>query len=170
MKKSIITLAIAAAFMLSGCKTPMKIDSSYARSNFEVTCLGTDLDGSQTLRAFGKGKDKKQAMEQARKNAVRAVIFKGITAGTGECNKRPLITEVNAEEKYEAYFNKFFKDGGEYKNFTSLQDEKFSTSASHLTSSRIKAADSTLENWGVVVRVDRAGLKAKLIEDSIIPE
>lgn len=170
MKKIILSLAVIAAATLSGCKTPMKIDSTYARSNFDVTCLGTDLDGTQTLRAFGKGKDKKQAMEQARKNAVRAVIFKGITSGTGECNKRPLINEVNAEEKYETYFNKFFKDGGEYQKYTSLQDEKFSTGSEHLTSSRIKAADSTLENWGVVVRVDRAGLKAKLIEDSIIPE
>lgn len=167
MKKLFLTFIVVAA-TLCGCKTATEIDSSYAQSNFDVTCLGTDLDGSQTLRAFGKGKDKAQAIEQARKNALHAVIFKGITSGTGECNKRPLITEVNAEEKYETYFNKFFKDGGEYQRFTSLEDEKFSKSGG--SSSRIKAADSTIENWGITVRVDRAGLKTKLIEDSIIKE
>ncbi len=170
MKHIYYSMIAAGLLAVSGCKTPMKTDSSYARSNFEVTCLGTDLDGTQTLRAFGKGKDKKQAMMQAQKNAVRAVIFKGITSGTGECNKRPLVTTVNAEEKFEAYFNKFFADGGPYSEYVSLDDEKFGTGSEHMTSSRIKAADSSIENWGVVVRVDRAALKARLIKDSIIKQ
>lgn len=161
MKKIIIVgMAIAALMGVDSCKTPTKVDSVYAYSNFDVECLGTDLDGSQTLRAWGKGKDKSQAIEQARKNAVRAVIFKGINAGTGECNKRPLVNEVNAEEKYEAYWNRFFADGGIYKQFTSLGDEK--------RLSRQKSADKSMENWGVVVRVDRAALKERLIADDVI--
>lgn len=161
MKKLLTVLVLAAMLTgLQGCKTPTRIDSVYAYSNFEVECLGTDLDGSQTLRAWGKGKNKAQAIEQARKNAVRAVLFKGITAGTGECNKRPLVNEVNAEEKYEAYFNRFFADGGIYKQFTSLGDEK--------RNSRQKSADNSMENWGVVVRVDRAALRQRLIDDDVI--
>lgn len=163
MKKSILWgVALVAGLSLMGCKTPKKVDNSYAYNSFEVECLGTDLDGSQTLRAWGKGKNKGQAIEQARKNAARAVIFKGINQGTGECNKRPLVNEVNAEEKYEEYWNRFFSDGGIYRNFTSLTDEK--------RLSRQKSSDHTMDNFGVVVRVDRAGLRQQLLNDGILKQ
>ncbi|MDE5773116.1 MAG: hypothetical protein K2H86_01490 [Muribaculaceae bacterium] len=159
MKIKLLLSAILCMAMV-GCKTPTKVENVYARVNFEVECLGVDHDGSQTLRSFGKGKNKAQAMETARKNAVRAVLFKGITAGTSECNTRPIINVVNAEEKNEGYFNRFFSDGGAFEQYTSLIDEK--------RTSRIKSSDKALENWGIVVRVDRAGLKERMIKDGII--
>lgn len=162
MNKKLLLAMGVALLGLSACRTPQTVDSTYAYHNFEVSCMSTDLDGSQTLRAWGKGKNKAQAMEQARKNAVRAVIFKGIVDGTGECNKKPLIFEVNAEEKYEDYFNAFFADGGAYKAYTSLGDEKLH--------SRHKSADASIENWGAVVRVDRAGLRKRLIGDGVIKQ
>lgn len=148
------------AFVFASCKTPQVIDSTYAGSTFKVECMGTDLDGSQTLRAWGSGKNKSQAMETAKKNAVKAVIFEGINAGTGDCNKKPLVYEVNANEKYEDYFNRFFADGGEYKKFTSMKDEK--------STSRLKSSNNAIETWGIVVRVDRAAIRQHLINDGII--
>lgn len=145
--------------LLPACKTT-KISSEYAFVSFETECLGVEHDGSQTLRAWGKGNDKEDAIEQACKNAVRDVIFKGITSGSGECNKRPLINEVNAQEKYETYFNNFFKDGGEYCNYVSNEDEK--------RTSKVKAKNTTQYNYGVVVRVKRAELQERLIKDNIL--
>lgn len=152
--------AALALILMTGCKTPQIIDSTWAGSTFDVECMGTDLDGSQTLRCWGTGKNKPQAMETAKKNAVRTIIFKGVSAGVGGCNTKPLIYEVNAEEKYENYFNRFFADGGIYKNFTSMTDEK--------RNSRIKRSNNSIETWGVVVRVDRAALRQQLIDDGII--
>ena len=48
--------------------------SSY--HSFESECLGVELDGSETLRAWGRGKNRTDAIEQAKKNAVRDVLFK----------------------------------------------------------------------------------------------
>ena len=155
-----LTGAALALLTLAGCKTPQVIDSTYAGSTFAIECMGTDLDGSQTLRSWGTGKNKAQAMENAKKNAVRAVLFEGINAGTGDCNRKPLIFGVNAEEKYEQYFNRFFADGGAYKAFTSMTDEK--------RTSRLKSTNSAIESWGIVVRVDRAALRQRLIDDGII--
>ncbi len=118
-----------------------------------------ELDGSQTLRVFGKGKNKADAIEQAKKNAVRDILFKGINAGPGECSQRPLINEVNAQEKYAYYFNPFFKDKGSYRNYVKLDEKRLS---------RIKSSNSTQENWGVVVTVDRTALQQQLIDDNII--
>ena len=87
--------------------------------------MGIEHDGSQTLKAWGNGRNRLDAVEQAKKNAVRDVIFKGITEGNKECNIKPIIFEVNAEEKYENYFNSFFADGGAFKNFVSLKTKKY---------------------------------------------
>lgn len=155
-----LTVVGALLLFMCGCKTPQQIDRTFAGKTFEVECMGTDLDGSQTLRSWGTGKNKSQAMETAKKNAVRSVIFKGIASGSADCNRKPLIFDVNAQEKYESYFNRFFADGGPYKEYTSMVDEK--------RHSRVKSANNSIETWGVVVRVDRAGLRQRLIEDGII--
>lgn len=154
------TIAAFVAVALASCKTPQTVDSTLAYNQFSIVCMGTDLDGSQTVRSWGKGQNKAQAIESARKNAVRAMIFKGIIDGSPECSKKPLVNEVNAEEKYENYFNTFFSDGGAYKQYTSLSDEK--------RNSRLKSSDKNIENWGVVVRVDRNALKQRLIDDGIL--
>lgn len=161
MKPISSLLAVTAILWgMTSCKTPTVIDSTYSTYSFPIECLGTDMDGTQTIRAWGTGKDKAQAMETAKKNAVSAVLFDGITQGTGGCNQRPIITEVNAREKYETYFDRFFADGGVYKEFTSMTDEK--------SSSRIKSSDKSIENWGIVVRVNRSALRQRMISDGII--
>lgn len=158
-KKIIYVMGITACIGLSSCKTPTQISSEYAYATFQTECLGVELDGSQTLRVFGKGKNKADAIEQAKKNAVRDILFRGINAGSGECSKRPLVNEVNAQEKYAYYFNPFFKDKGNYLNFVKLDEKRLS---------RIKSSNSTQENWGVVVTVDRSALEQQLINDNII--
>ena len=127
---------------------------------YETECLGVEGDGSQTLRAWGFGKNKKDALEQARKNAVYDVIFKGIKAGVAGCNMRPLINEVNARERHEDYFDRFFMDGGEYKKYVSDADEK--------RSSKDKAKGKLGVRYGVTVRVLRSELRAKLKADHLI--
>ena len=97
--------------ILAGCSSKKSVSSYHS---FESECLGVELDGSETLRAWGRGKNRTDAIEQAKKNAVRDVLFKGVVAGSRECSVRPLITEVNAQERYASYFNDFFRDGGEY--------------------------------------------------------
>ena len=83
--------------ILAGCSSKKSVSSYHS---FESECLGVELDGSETLRAWGRGKNRTDAIEQAKKNAVRDVLFKGVVAGSRECSVRPLITEVNAQERY----------------------------------------------------------------------
>ena len=130
---------------------------------YKTECLGVELDGSQTLKAWGNGRNRADAVEQAKKNAVRDVIFKGIIEGKQDCNQKPIVFEINAQEKYEDYFNAFFADGGEYKNFISLKDERIFDKISR---DRKKTSESVTN--GIVLRVLRAELKKKLITDSII--
>ena len=44
--------------------------------------------------SLGNGRNRFDAIEQAKKNAVRDVIFKGITDGKNECNNRPVLVKL----------------------------------------------------------------------------
>ena len=160
MKKMVFTCLL---LMLASILFSQKKTAGYY--TYKTECLGVELDGSQTLKAWGNGRNRADAVEQAKKNAVRDVIFKGILEGKQDCNQKPIVFEINAQEKYEDYFNPFFSDGGEYKNFISLKDERIFDKISR---DRKKTTESVTN--GVVVRVLRAELKKKLITDSIIKQ
>ncbi|NHM05895.1 hypothetical protein G4D82_01560 [Flavobacterium sp. CYK-4] len=132
---------------------------------YKTECMGIEGDGSATVKAWGNGRNRSDAVEQAKKNAVRDVIFTGLLEGKQDCKQKPLIFEVNAEEKYEDYFNKFFADGGEFKNYISLRDERI---LDKLDRDRKRGRGSVTN--GLILRVLRSELKAKLIADGIIKQ
>ena len=106
--------------------------------------LNTEADGSITVRASGQGRNAQDAIEQAWKNAVRAVMLKG----------------VNAEEKYSSFIYSFLADQGGYLNFISTEDKK--------VGSTDKARNDIQVRRVVTVRILRQQLKEYLIQQNII--
>jgi len=135
--------------------------SGYMKLNSE--CLGTEMDGSLTLKSWGSGRNYSDALEQAKKNAVYEVIFKGIKEGDNSCSRSALLVEVNAEKKHEEYFAQFFSDNGPYKEFVSLKDERIG----HKFKRDKKRRDVTITE-SAVVRVQRLLIKKKLVRDNIM--
>ena len=156
---SILSLVLMVVFFVS-CTPQRKIAGNYT---YKTECLGMEGDGSMTLLAWGSGRNRFDAVEQAKKNAVRDVIFKGIMDGKGQCENRPLVPEVNANQKYEEYFVKFFVDKGPYLNFVSLKDERIDDK---VTRDRQGASKDVTNS--VVVRVKRYELKQQFIKDGIL--
>ena len=165
MKNIILSIMlIASIFCSSSCSNPQRqIAGNYT---YESECLGVELDGSQTLAVWGSGRNRTDAIEQAKKNGVRDVLFKGIRAGKSECNIKPLLPEVNAQAKYEDYYNKFFVDGGPYTHFISDKDG----SDLHFEVIKTRKEAGSQETYRVIIRVLRVELKAKMIEDKILPQ
>jgi hypothetical protein len=169
MKK--LTLILGAAFgiatistVITSCgSTQMQGAGAYT---YETECMGTEGDGSQTVKGWGSGRNREDAIEQAKKNGVRDVLFKGIRNGKPECNSKPVLFDPNIREKKEDYFNAFFADDGPYKEFITGEDG--SDLHFSVVSGRKKAGDQ--ETYGVIIRVQRAKLKAKMIQDQIMPK
>ena len=156
--------------LLSSCRAHPTSTSYYT---YQTECLNVELDGSQTLRAYGMGRDRADAVEQAYKNAVRDVIFKGISSGSKECQTKPILFEVNAEEKYQTYFSKFFADRtpinrfeNNYSRFISSRDER----SSQRMGRRPVSQNVDQDVYSVVVRVLREELKQQLIKDGILKQ
>ncbi|MCR5064219.1 MAG: hypothetical protein K6A67_00440 [Bacteroidales bacterium] len=127
----------------------------------ETECISVEQDGSQTLRVWGKGRNRLDAVEQAKKNAVYDVLFKGVTKGNKGYNLRPIITEVNARERYQDYFDIFFLDGGEYLNYISMADRRLGS-----TKKKVKGSEQVI--YCVTVRVLIPELKQRLIQDGVL--
>ena len=148
-------MLITACLFLGACSHRM---ATYQKQVIE--CMGVEGDGSQTLRVTGTGRNKADAVEQAKKDAVRAVIFDGIRGGLQGCDARPLINELDARDKYEEYFNIFFMDKGEYSKYVSTEDRKLR--------SNDRSSNKMFSNYRVTVRVLRSELKARLKADGVI--
>jgi hypothetical protein len=164
MKNRILLFSVLAIalIIIQGCTTPQQHMS--ANYTYKTECLGVELDGSQTLKAWGNGRNRADAIEQAYKNAVRDVLFVGISSGKSECNIKPVIFEVNAQERHEDYFNKFFADGGTYKEFVSEKDG----SKYHIEVIKERKQAGSQEAYAIVVRVLRAELVARMKADGIL--
>lgn len=155
MKKYLMALCALLTLSLS---CPAQSNKVLYRNS--VRCLGTELDGSETLRIVGYGRNKNDAKEQAMKNAVYTVLFDGIKDGNKGCNLRPIIEETNAREKYQEYFDIFFMDGGEYLKYVSLRDTK--KRSANKNKNKIGYA------YEMTIRVERSMLKSRMQHDNIL--
>lgn len=165
MKKIFTVVALVA--LTATCSFAQKKGKLAGEYKYETECMGVEGDGSQTLKAWGTGNSKNDAVEQAKKNAVSDVLFKGVRNGKQECEVKPVLNEVNAREKYEEYFNKFFTDDGAYKEFVSMNDEPINVTGKAVAD-RKQMTDGV--RYGVIVQIRRAELKQRMIKDNILPQ
>ena len=158
MKKQVLFIAAIVLVVLSGCKS--KEVTTTAFHNYTTECLGKSMDGSQTLRVWASGRNRADAIEQAKKKAVYDLVFTGIQAGNGECNSYPIVDEANARKKYEDYFDTFFADGGAFLKYVSIANQKKSAMQRFL-------GDGT-QTFGIIVTVNRSALRQRFVSDNII--
>ena len=161
--KSILMISVAVVTMslMSGCGTR----KSQAYYDQKSKVIVTELDGSYTIRAWGRARNAADAYVQAQKQAVYDVIFTQIQFVTGQAPSssgvlQPLVFEVNARQKYEDYFNAFFADGGEYKKYCSMKEKR------QLSTNYAKTDAQTTAQ--VTVCVFRSQLREKLKADGIL--
>ena len=156
MKKSFVKISllllavIISTPVLGQSSKDQKKTSSYY--DFETECLQDKLDGSYIFYTWGKGSDKSEAINQAKKNAINDLLFKGINKG---CQLNPLIIEVNGESKYKSYVYSFFQK--DYKDYITIEKSP---------KKLFKSQQQT--TYGVKICINTQALKQKLIKDNII--
>ncbi|MGV9003260.1 hypothetical protein [Flavobacterium sp.] len=155
MKLNNILILCSVFLLLVSCGSSKSITTNY---KYKTECIRIEFDGSHSLAVWGNGNNKSDAVENGKKKAISDILFNGINDGKRDCYAIPLILEINAQKNYEDYFNKFFGNNGEYKNFISVKKELKSLNSS---------ADKSL-TYKLEVNVLRAELKQKMISDRII--
>ena len=158
MKKICILMAAAALVVLTSCSSKKPVVQTASYFNQTTECLGKQLGGTQLLKVYAKGVDRADAVREAKKKAIEEVLFKGITAGDTECSAYPIVDAPNARQKHEDYFNKFFKDSGNFKKYVDEVDKDL----------RNSFQGAGTQTWGIVVQIDRNALKKRMQKDKII--
>lgn len=142
--------------LITGCGSKEPAISTYTFYTYDAECLGNN-NGLQTILAWGTGKSEREAANAAVRNAVLAVMFKGVHKGIGNCNIKPLINKADAETAYQDYFNRLMSTGSLYKKFVKdVEDHKAS-----------KAHDN-LYKVGRIVQINIPVLRQQLIDDGIL--
>jgi len=88
------------------------------KNGYQYECMSLNTDGYVILKMWNPSKGHKYKLEQARKDAIRVVLFSGI-AGTGQCSTQPPLLS-NSEEmtKFNAEKKTFFTANGDWNLFT----------------------------------------------------
>ena len=149
---------LALLFITSSCNR--RTTSAYY--NWETIFIKSEFGGSEVYKYYAGGKNKSESIEQAEVDVLKNLIFKGISSSP---DPRPFIFEVNAEEKYRDFFNNFFSEKGDYKNFVELYRQGNLNVNDRLKTGR----RNDRKKKGIEILVKRAELRAALQSAKIIP-
>lgn len=123
---SYFSLIFIVAVVLSSCRT----NQTLSYSSVETTAIAAESNGTYVIRVQGKGTTRSMAYDNARRQAVHDVIFKGIHTSYGDHKMiHPLINDPRMEQKEETFFNSFFSEKGEYLDYIeSTKEDKIQNS------------------------------------------
>lgn len=123
--RRILLIALVCMIPLTGLyagnkRANKKANADTAEWKYEIEQVATGKSGSIVVKVWSTSKKPNVAAEQAKKNAVHGVIFKGVPAVDRTPGKSPLVTDISIMQSNSAFFDKFFADGGEYMRFVTL--------------------------------------------------
>lgn len=119
IKIFILLGVVSFQMVLFSCKSPERTTTS-TLYNFEIQYIRSGMEGDIQVKVFAEGRNESECIAQAKYEAVKTLIFKGIS---GSSSPKPLVSEVNAEEKYKPYFSAFFSEAGKYLNYVTLSKD-----------------------------------------------
>lgn len=100
---------LLAAFMLllHSCGSTSRIGRTDRQWSYEAESAGVGTDGTYSIRVWSYSNRPDLPVETAKRNAVHAVIFRGIPAGHSAAAQPPLVTEKLTPED-SLFFDNFF--------------------------------------------------------------
>ncbi|GHT12877.1 hypothetical protein AGMMS4956_08170 [Bacteroidia bacterium] len=152
----------ALAVVMASCGAAQKAaDKDTAQWRYEIEPVGVGAQGTYLIKVWSYSKKTVVAMEQAKKNAVHGIIFKGFTGGSGLTSQKPMAPNANVFEEHKDYFESFFANGGKYMQFVNI-----SNSGAIAAGDRVKVGKEY--KVGVVVSVNKDALRKELENAGII--
>jgi len=122
-KTNILVLLILGFTIAVNAQSRKKAEKDTEQWRYEIEAVNIGVQGTYLIKAWTYSKKPDVAIEQAKKNAVHGVIFKGFAGKKGVPGQKPLVSNVNLEEEKEDFFKPFFKDGGKYMKFVTISND-----------------------------------------------
>lgn len=163
--KTINIMLMLVAFLslpsISMAQSKKKADKETTEWRYEIEAVGTGTQGTYQVKVWSYSKKPETAIEQAKKNAVHGIIFKGFPGKDRVKGQKALAQSSNLETEKEDFFKDFFTDGGKYQKFVTLTNN-----GAIAAGDRIKIGKEY--KIGVVVSVNVEALRKDLEDSGII--
>lgn len=128
---------------------------------YEVECAGIAKEGGALIKVYTYSKNRKVAIEEAKRSAVHGILFKGFIGSNGCATQKPLVKNPSAETENRDFFNVFFGEGGKYMKYVTL-----STDSNVDPSSIVKVGKEY--KIGIIVTIAKDALRKDLESAGII--
>ncbi|MEG1841317.1 MAG: hypothetical protein RRZ83_06655 [Alistipes sp.] len=136
-----------------------KADAETNKFRYDIEYAKAAADGMCQVKVWSYSKRARIAADQCRKNAVHGVIFKGYAACDGStASQRPLVKSVAVQNEHAEFFEAFFSDTGNYRQFVSAITDG---------SMEVKKVGKQYK-YGAIVTVSKDQLRKFLEEAGII--
>lgn len=158
-----LTLILLGFTMAANAQAKAKKKANQDTENFryEIQCVTVGAEGTYLIKVFTYSKNPNVAIEQAKKNAVHGVIFKGFSGAGAGCTQKPLTPNPALEQEKETFFKDFFANGGKYLKFVNVAGD-----GSIAPEDRLKVGKEY--KTGVIVSVLKDALRKDLEAAGII--
>jgi hypothetical protein len=122
MKKTILNFFLFSFFMSPVIlfAQSKKADKQTFEWRYEIEAVGAGVQGTYQIKVWSYSKKPETAIEQAKKNAVHGIIFRGFADRDRIKGQRPLAQSPSLEQEKEEFFKDFFQEGGKYQKFISV--------------------------------------------------
>lgn len=104
-------------------KAQKKADKDTEDFRYELECEGVGTTGTYLIKVWSYSKKPTIAIEQAKKNAVHGVIFKGFSGSGAGCTQKPLTNNPALEQEKAEFFKDFFAAGGKFMKFVGVSGD-----------------------------------------------
>ena len=124
--KKIIKLGVFSLIIvfLASCSSSQKTAEKYTQQwRYEIEPVSIGTKGSYLVKVWSYSKKAVVATEQAKKNAIHGVVFRGFTGMNGVSAKAPLANSPNLEVEKKEFFDGFFANGGKYMKYVSITND-----------------------------------------------
>lgn len=170
MKKILLVLsALLVAATASADNKQKKADAATEAWEYEIETVGKTGSTDYVLKVWSYSKNSMIAEEQSKKNAIHAVVFKGVPSADRVPGLKALVSDPVAEEANADFFKEFFADGGDYMKFVTRTNSGFAEVVK-LTKVKKSGKESEPKNFkiGLTVRVNVPALRKHLEQKGII--
>jgi hypothetical protein len=138
-----------------------KAENDTKEWRYEIEPVQTGSQGTYLIKVWSYSKKPNVAIEQAKKNAVHGIIFRGFSAKERVEGKEALARNPNLEMEKQEFFDDFFADGGKYMKFVNVTGD-----GAVAAEDRLKVGKEY--KIGVVVSVNVGSLRKDLETAGII--
>ena len=95
---------------------------TFSQNAYQYECISVDVDGFVTIKIWNPQKGKCYKFNQARKDAILAILFSGIPSNNGCIKQKPFLQTLEEQENFNNIKKEFFGTKGAWPTYASASE------------------------------------------------